>query len=77
MIKYTDPVEVSAMVKIYAWLVGNMDNKNAISDDACLGLLCIGGMISDNVDAMIADFEKPEDELRAELKAAKGGSGEA
>jgi hypothetical protein len=77
MSKYTDPVEVSAMVRTYAWLVGNMNNKNAITDNNCLGLLCIGGMISDSVNAMIADFEKTEDELRAELKAAKEGSGEA
>ncbi|GHV80318.1 hypothetical protein AGMMS49944_21090 [Spirochaetia bacterium] len=74
---YTDPIEVSAQVNTFAWLVGNMNHENAITDNDCLGLLCIGYMISENVDAMIADFEDRADHLMAELKAAKGGSSEA
>jgi hypothetical protein len=73
---FTDPVEVSAQVNTFAWLVGNM-NRNAIAEKDCLGMLCIGYMISENVDAMIADFEESDERLRAELKAAKGGNCEA
>ncbi|GHU99600.1 hypothetical protein FACS189483_09030 [Spirochaetia bacterium] len=56
--KYIDPMEVSAQVNTFAWLLGHMDSDNAINEDHSLGLLCIGYMISDNVDAMIADYDQ-------------------
>jgi hypothetical protein len=57
-VKYTDPVEVSAQVKTYAWLVGNINIDNSLREDQTPGLLCIGYMISNNVDAMIRNYDK-------------------
>lgn len=73
MAKYIDPVEVSAQVVTFAYLLGKIDKDSAVTEKTALGLLCIGYMISDNVNAMIADFEKEVDDLREKLKAAKDG----
>jgi hypothetical protein len=68
MTQFIHPDEVSAMVKSYAWLIGNMNTDSGPDKDDCLGLLCIGYMISDSVDAMIADYDNQIDALREGAK---------
>jgi hypothetical protein len=56
--KFTEPVEVAAQIATFAWLIGNMNPDSGPNEELCQGLLCIGYMISDNVDAMITDYDQ-------------------
>jgi hypothetical protein len=51
-----------------------MNIDNCIRDDQTLGLLCIGYMIGDNVDAMIRNYDK---RLGIDSLGGLGNEGEA
>ena len=54
--EYSDPMEVSAQVNAWAWLIGSMNTDSGPTEELCHGMYCIGSMIAQNVDAMIADY---------------------